>query len=140
MSALADPIEALVTWLKADADTAALVGTRVFGGELPTAQNASMPRRCVVIQPAGGGIMGNAYQDYGDFRVDVDCYGETPYEAWRTYLAVAGALKHLNRELSEGVLLHWARASGKGVSGRDPDTDWPITFASFQVLAAEITS
>lgn len=135
-----DPIYGLVGYLAADAGVSALVGTRVFGGELPRSENGSMPRQAVVVQPAGGGIMGLAYQDYGDFRVDVSCYGATPLDAWALYLAVHSALKSLRREVSHSALLHWARPSSKGLSGRDTDTDWPLVISSWQVFAAEVTA
>lgn len=133
----AEPIAALVTFLKADRAVAARVGTRVFGGELPRSENESMPRQAVVISPAGGGALGGGYQAFGDRRVDIDCYGSTGRESWLLYLDVHAALKALRREVHSRVLLHWARISADGSTGRDPDTDWPLTISSWQVLSSE---
>lgn len=135
-----DPIAALVAFLKADADVAALAGTRVFAGELPRTENTAMPRQAVVLGPAGGGALGGGYQRYGDGRVDAYCYGATPRESWVLYLAVHVALKQLRREVHSGVLLHWARPSAGGATGRDPETDWPLTLSSWQVLASEVAA
>lgn len=135
---MAEPIAALVAFLKDDPDSAALTAGRIYGGELPREQVPDMPRAAVVLRPAGGGSIGRAYQDYGDRRIDVDCFGDSPKAAWGLHLAVHDALKHLRRAVHAGVLLHWARESAGGVLARDPDTDWPIAASSWQVLAAEV--
>jgi hypothetical protein len=135
---MVDPIAALVAWLKVDAALAALLDGRIFGGELPREQIASMPRPALVLRPAGGGLLGRAFQDFGDVRVDVECYGAVSRQAWEVNLAAYQALKHLSRVVSAGVLLHWAQPSSKGVLARDPSTDWPVCLASYQVLAAEV--
>jgi hypothetical protein len=136
----ADPISALVGFLKVQTPVTALGGTRVFGGELPRNENQSMPRTAIVLSPAGGGLIGLEYQTFGDQRVDVACYGATVKASWDLYLAVHQALKLLKREVYADTLLHWARLSSAGASGRTPDTDWPITISSWQVLAAEVVA
>ena len=135
---MVDPIGALVAWLRAAVPLGELVEGRVYGGELPREQVGAMPRPAVVLRPAGGGLFGRAYQEVGDVRVDVDCYGSVPLEAWQVYLAAYEALKHLRREVVVGVLLHCATPSSKGVLARDPDTNWPVCLSSYQLLAAEV--
>jgi len=137
VTAIVDSIDALVTWLRLDGDLAALVNGRVYGGPVPQFENANMPRPLVTVNPAGGGFLGRS-QDYGDRRVDVDCYGQTRPESWAVYLAAAGALKHLQRVVSDGVLLHWANEAARGTSGVEPDTDWPVTYSSWQLLASDV--
>lgn len=138
MSDPVDPIAAIVNFLKDDDAVDDRCAGRVFGGGLPREQNESMPRTAIVVAPAGGGLMGRAYQDYGDVRVDIICYGATLHQAWQTRLEAARALKHLRRENVNGVLLHWARESSGGHNFRDPETQWPTSVCSFQVLAAEV--
>lgn len=135
-----DPIGALVAFLKADADVAGEVGTRVFGGELPRGETASMPRKAIVLTPSGGGFIGSGYQEYGDIRVDLHCYGETPKEANDVWRAVHPALKQLRRALQGPCLLHWARPAGGPLTLRDPDADWPFTLATYQILVAEVAA
>lgn len=135
----ADPIAAIVAFLKADDAVAALASSRVFGGELPTRETKNMPRAAVVVKPAGGGLLGMVDQDYGDQRVDVDCYAQTAHDAWSLHLAVYAALKHMRRGVHAGTLLHWAKPSSRGTLARDPDTDWPDAISSWQVLAGEST-
>lgn len=136
-----DSLGAIVNFLKADAGVASLVGTRVFGGELPRAETDSMPRAAIVVRPAGGlGTFGQAFQEYGDRRVDVRCYGTTPSAADAVYRHVHPALKQLSRVKQGSVLLHWARPAGGPLTLRDQDTDWPFTFCAWQVLAAEVTA
>lgn len=132
-----DPVTAVKDYLLADAGVSAQVGTRVFAGELPRSEVESMPRRAIVVRPAGGGLLGRAYQRYGDTRIDMSCYGATPHEAWALYRVARSALKHLRRAVVGDTLLHWARVSSDGTTLRDADTDWPVTLASWQVLGAE---
>jgi hypothetical protein len=140
MSAAVDPVAAIRTILLADSDVAALVGTRI-GDEVPASAVASMPQAAIVLNPAGGpGRPGGGYQEYGKQRIDVICYGETLGQSWRVYLAAYAALKQLQRQISEGVLVHSAEVSSKGSRGLDPTTQWPTTFSSWLVLASEITA
>lgn len=134
---MTDPVAAVVAFLKADDAVAALTGSRVFGGELPGREAKSMPRAAVVLKPAGGGLLGTGSADFGDQRLDVDCYASTPLGAWTLHLAVYTALKHLRRGVYAETLVHWAKPSTKGTLARDPDTDWPIAVSSWQVLAGE---
>lgn len=137
---MVDPLSALIAYLKADSALTALVGARVFGAELDRRENASMPRACVVVSPAGGGFIGLENQVYADSRVDVDCYGATPYAAWQVYLAAEEAMETLEREVYTDVLLHWAKPSARGSNGRTPDADWPIVLSSWQVLAGKVAA
>lgn len=133
------PEVALKEFLKTDATVNTLTGGRVYADELPPKESDDMPRRCIVIKASGGArSFGGGYQEYGDGRYDVRSYGETPYEAGRVQAAVYRALKHLRREVHEGVLLHWAKHAGGPIPLRDPDTKWPSRFESFQVLASEL--
>jgi hypothetical protein len=131
----ADPIAAAVAYLKADGS----VGSRVFGGELPGREAKSMPRQAVVVKPAGGGLLGRNGQAYRDQRIDVDCYGETPLEAWGLHLLVEAALSRLSRSVQAGVLLASARSSTRGTLARDPDTDWPVAVSTYQLTLGEST-
>lgn len=132
-----DPIEALVAFLKADPPTAVLTAGRIYGGLLLRADTPGMPRAAISMRPAGGGLLGRGYETVTDVRVDVDCYGADPKQAWGVYLAAHQALKLLRRNVSAGTLLHWARPSSAGVLAVDPQTDWPIVLSSWQVLFSE---
>lgn len=133
-----DPVLAVIAKLKADVGIAALVGARVFGDEIPEGETASMPRKCIVVEPAGGTqSFGGGYQNFGDERLDIRCYAETPYQAGVLQRLVHTAMKHMTREVHEGTLLHWATRSAGPLSLRDPDANWPFRFESYQVLYGE---
>lgn len=119
---------------------AALVSTRVYGGELPKGDVALMPRATVVVKRAGGGVIGTAYQDYSDVRVDVIGYGANLLQADQVFLTVHDALKHMRSAVYASTLLHWARLSAGAFTGRDPDTDWATCLSSWQVLASEVAA
>ena len=145
--AQADPIAALVAYLRADSTLAALLGTvtatgvpatvPVFGGSVPRSLVAVMPRSMVILNAAGGGLMGLEGQTWGDRRVDVDCYGSTEHAAWDVYLEVERALEALSHEVHGDTLLKWAKASSRGFAAKDPDTDWDDVLSSWQVLAGK---
>lgn len=132
-------ITALTEFLKADADVASLAGTRVFGAELPEGEAINMPRASVVCRPSGGGsyIPGRSYIEIADPRVDITCYGATPYQADRTHRAVHAALKQMRRNVSAGCLLHWALPTVSPLQLRDPDAEWPMVLSVWQVLYSE---
>jgi len=131
---MSDPIEAVVTYLQD------VTAATVFGGELDRREAKTMPRQVVVVKPAGGGLLGASGQPFGDQRVDVDCYGETPRDSWLLHLAIEDALLSLSRRVYGSTLLHWAKPSARGTLARDPDTDWPISVSSYQVLAGRAST
>lgn len=132
---MADIVTAIVDLLKADAGVANLCGGRVFGGELPAAEAASMPRSAVVVQPSGG----PAFQPGGRLkaeaqRLDLVAYAATPMEAASLRDALRKALVMTVRRLVSDVLVHWVRSAGGYLAGRDRDGQWPYAFQSFQAL------
>lgn len=139
MTAAADPTSALRTLLLANGTVVALVGARVRALELHADDAKTMPQACIVLKPAGG-PGGEAYQDYGRSRIDVICYGATLDESLDVYLAVYPALKSIQRAKVAGVLLHSAEVSSKSSTARDPVKEWPVTYSSWLVLAAEIAA
>ena len=137
---IVDPIEGIIAALKADAGIVILVGTRVFGNELERAEASGQPRKSIAIQPSGGGVFSTGARDFiehSDTRFDAFCYGETPYEAGRVRREVHDVLKQINRLIIGGILLHWVNPAGGFLATRDPDTQWPTAFESFQVFFSE---
>jgi len=138
---MTDPIAAIRTVLLADTATAALVSTRIYGGEVPAAVEAAMPQGSIVLSPAGGlPNPGGGFQQYGNTRLDVCCYGATLNQAWQIYLAVYTALKQMRSQHASNVLLHSVTVVSKGVLARDPVTQWPTALSTFNVLASEVAS
>lgn len=134
---------AIVDFLKADSAVQAMVGDsvdgyRVFGEELPGAQAASMPRKCVVIRRVSGtgGRGGSIELERG--AVSVACFGETPLDAQSLRQTVANSLKYLFREVVAGTLLHSLEPLDSPASYRDPDMTWPYAVMSYQFLASEV--
>lgn len=141
MSQITDAREAIITILKADVGVSALVGTRVFGDELPRVETDSMPRKAVVVASAGGtppSYTTSTLLLEGQ-RFDVFCYGETLYQAEQVRQAVYGSLRAVERTVAASVLVHWARPAGGAMAGRDPGTEWPVKWNSWQILTDERT-
>lgn len=126
---------ALRSFLLADAAVSALT-TDVFALELP--DGLTMPGKAVVLQPSGGvPLAGASNARVSSQRYDVKCYGETPYQAARVMGAVHDALKQMGRTTLDSAVLHGAVYSGGRISTREPTTEWPFVFESFQVFYAE---
>jgi hypothetical protein len=137
VTAVTDPLAALVTYLRADASVAALASARVYGGELPGSETIDMPETAVVLSYAGGYADRFAYVELGEPRIDVRCYGDTPYLAHALHRAVHGCLKQMRRNVQGGTMLHCATLESSVQGLRDPDTEWPMAFSSWIVLASE---
>ncbi len=136
--AIPNPIVAIVTFLKADATLAALVGTKVFGAELPNTETENMPQLCVVVSPAGGSGPGsNSNLSFMSLRLDLKCYGTTPLTAWSVYLAVRDALKGLEGSVKDTVLLYDASIEGGPINLRDADLEWPLVLGTFNLRVSE---
>lgn len=132
---MADLEGGLVAFLKADPFVAALAAGRVFGGELPASETASMPRPAIVVKASGGvSLLGDTFVDHDTQRVDVFTFGPTPREAGRVMRAAFYALRSLRRSVHAGCLIHWANAASGSIAGREPVTEWPRQFQSFQVM------
>lgn len=130
-------VGALVAALLTDADVLALSGGRVFGGELPETEAASMPRAAVVLTPSGG--LPSYGVDYlGRTRLDVRCYGGTQREGFLLDQAVHAYLKHNLRKSSVNTLVHAVSPESGPFLLRDADAKWPLTFRTYIVLAAEV--
>lgn len=134
---MSDPIGALVAWLRADADTAALAGANVFGAELPADAVARLPANAIVVSASGGvSLTGDSDADVDTQRIDLTCYGATPFEAEQLRRVAARALRRLSRRIVAGTLIHSVSTAGGYSAGRDRDGEWPRAFQSFQVLYA----
>lgn len=125
----------VVAYLKADTVTAAATDGRIFGGELPATETASMPRTAIVLRASGGAsLTGDSTLEHDTQRVDVFAFGATPRAAAAVMRAANLALRRLPRSVHAGCLIHWANAASGSIAGREPVTEWPRQFQSFQVM------
>lgn len=134
---MADPVAALVAILKAEGAQPAGLNARVFGGELPADEAGLMPRRAIVIRASGGAsLTGGSYAEHDTMRADLFAYGPTPFSAAELAGWAALVLRRVERQVAATTLVHWVKSAGGYSSGREPVTDWPRTFQSFQVFHA----
>jgi len=140
MPEIADLEGGVVAYLKTGPFVTALTGTRIFGGELPAAETAAMPRHAIVVRASGGSsLTGESTNQHDTQRLDVFAFGPTPREAARVMRAAAYHLRGLTRSVHGGVLLHWAVPASGSLAGREPETEWPRQFQSFQVMHGLLT-
>lgn len=145
-----DELAAVRLYLLSIPEVTALVGTRVFADELPGSLADEMPLAAIVINDAGLGSGGgalnmsnNSYMPVTNSTKDLRCYGQTFAQARRVWGVAAGALKDLGLHGREeidvdgvGVLLYSATPAAPATM-REPQVDWPLTFGTFNLLAAE---
>jgi len=125
----------LRAYLLDQASVTALVATRVFGGELPADETASMPRGAIVLKASGGvSLTGESELDHDTQRIDLFTFGATPREAATIMRTAALALRRLQRGIYANVAIHWVNPAGGSSPGREPGTEWPRHFQSFQAL------
>lgn len=135
MPEAADLEGGLVAYLKTIPSVVLLTGGRIFAGELPEDETASMPRKALVIRASGGvQLLGDTTVEHDTQRIDAFAFGETPREASRVMRAAALAFRRLQRSVHAGCLIHWVNSAGGSISGREPTTEWPRQFQSFQAM------
>lgn len=113
---------------------------RIWGRPgVPPEQIEYMPRKCVSVTMAPG--VSDAYIPLHRGTVDIDCYGETSYEAQRVYLAVK---EDLRRNLNNQVVVPGGTAYcyaiheiSPGTDMFDGDTNWARCFSSWRVQIYE---
>lgn len=141
MTAIVDPVAAIRSILLADTTVAALVGAEGVVSEIDEDIAPAMPKQIIVLKPSGGPRSpGGGDQQFGAQRLDVICYAATLYDSWTVYLAAYGALKAIRRKKVNGVLIHGAAVESKGSTARDVLKQWPVTYSSWLVTAAEIAA
>lgn len=134
-----DPITSLADWLKTVPEVAAvLLPERIYRGELPDGTFTYMPRDAVIIGGSGGPGDGSL-MNQGRQRIDVRVYGKRLSNARVTYNIIHQALKYLARVVKDGALLHSVVLEAGPIETREPETKWPVVFASYQLLYAERT-
>ena len=102
-SALMDPVTAVVVFLKEDLEAklqdppdflkefANHIADRVDGGELPRDEVNKQPKEWVVVRASGGASIGPGARSYAPWvntRMDIRCYGNTPFLSYQVYQAV----------------------------------------------------
>jgi len=96
-----------------------------------------MPRKAIVVKQSGG-LGSRSYMQHSSPRIDIFCYGETPYQARTVRRQVYEVLQQLIRTVTNSTLIHSISPEGGPLDLRDPDTSWPVVFESYQVFAADV--
>jgi len=133
---MTDILAALLVYLETDVNVTAQVGTRIFAGELPRKEIDNMPRKAAVLRYSGG-IENNSFVPLARPRVDITSYGATYFEAGEVDRAIYTALKAMDRETVDNVLLHGAALSGGPLMLKDPQAGWPYQWRSAVITADE---
>lgn len=134
----ANPRAAVIQYLLAQTAITDLCGLRIYP-ELPDSDSApSIPESLVVAESGGSqGSGGGSYSKWYPVRLEIWAYGPTPGKASDLFNLVRQTLKGMRRNVTADTLLQSASASSGAVSGRDPKTNWPFTWGSFDVSTAE---
>lgn len=136
MSVPADLEAGIRAFLAAQAAVTALVGARIYAGEMHPDETAHQPRKALLVRLSGGvSTTGESKLQHDTQRFDLFAFGETPREAGRTLAVAALALRGLETGTWAGCRILWVNSAGGRSQGREPGTEWPRHFQSFQALA-----
>lgn len=133
---LPDYIAGIIALMKDNGDIKDLVGTDVYGMELPRAEVNNMAQKLIVVSSVGGDPVYHHMKLTWNI-VEVRCYGETYYEAWRLHNAAHAFFKGLNRVTYDTLLLHTAIPVNGPITLQDPKFEWPVVLSTWRLLAAE---
>lgn len=129
---VSNPVSALVTLFKADANITFLCAGRVFGQDLPASEPAFMPRAALVLQSTGG-LPGPGMSRQHNPQIDVRAYGKTAAEAYQLMATANLILQELGRVVVGQVILYGAVMQTNAFFGIENTTLWPFFFSVWQV-------
>ena len=137
-----DPMSAALRALQADGDLRDLVAGRIaerhrFGMDVDP---WSFPSKALQISLSSGGVpeLSIAWQRP---KLDVVCFGESPAEASRVYLALVAATRAIGRTIvhtSMGdALVYWLLIDGSPQAAYDPDLGIDTILVSLDMAVSE---
>lgn len=131
-----DLLSGIVALMRADVNISDMVGTKVYGMELPRREINSMPQKLIIVSTIGG------WPQYGHMQlnrniVEVRCFGEDYKAAWEVYTATHLFFKNLNRQVYDTLLVHAATPVNGPISLQDPRFEWPNMLTTWRLLVAE---
>ncbi len=136
-----DPLEALLTHLRADADLTALVGTRIYGADRPPVAADGQPSTESGAAVSASLAGGTPHPDLplADVLIDVIGWGGTgpdgPLRAVSIWRAVHATVNVAHR-VSGAAHLLWAVEEQGPTLLRDPDTNEAFVRATLRVATA----
>lgn len=129
---MVDVMGELVRELRADAGVSAIVGTHVWGEEVP-ANAGNDPRPFVTIRELG--VRREKRTPVMQVRVSVLCVAKTHQLASALYGAVSDALHNQGPRVNSGVGIWRSSEESGGQTLIDPQLRWPQKVAIYEVFA-----
>jgi hypothetical protein len=141
MATLVDSLPGLVSYLNSIPEVAALCTGRVYGGAFPekyplTTDGKPFPG--LVINHSGGAAITFSTWPIAATSKDLRAYGRTLMESLQVWNAAAGALKAMRRGTYGGVRMYSCALDGPVGPMLEQDSEWPLTFSTFTLLASEV--
>ena len=134
-----DVILALRTHLLTVGAVTTLTSTRIYAGELPPNQIASMPQKLLVIRFAGGIEVFRTAREQKP-RVDFFAYGEGYFQAGQVDRAVSDALIAIRRLDVADTLIHSVGYGGGPRQLKEPETGGRYVVRTASVIAGETST
>lgn len=137
-----NPLEAVIKYLKDDADLAVLVDDRIankqhFGAKVSPWDT---PSKALRLRMDGG--TPELDVPIQTIRIEAMCYGETPYDAMEVWFRLVAISRSAGRKvianLTDGdALIYSFNRLSEGSQVQDPDTDIDAMLGFFQATVAE---
>lgn len=131
-----DVLLALQTHLLTVSAVTDLVGTRIWGGEIPPKQIKDMPRKAIILRYAGGLEEFRTHREQKP-RMIVFSYGEGYFQAGQVDRAVADVLIEIRRLDVSDTLIYSVAYAGGPRQMKEPDTGWRYVTRTITVRAGE---
>lgn len=125
---MADVVAAVVAALDDE-----LTLDRIYGARLPKTEAQNMPRKAIVVRASGGGQLASGWMPTVDGRIDLRCYGATPYEAAELSGEASVALHGISDVATDHGRILWCALSGGATQLTEPDTNWDLVLTTWQV-------
>jgi hypothetical protein len=131
-----DAVGKIILELRADTAVAAIVGTKVWGQEIPDNIDAD-PRPFILVHNLVN--VPHSREPLQNSRVSIMAVGLTPRLAAALYVAVSNALHDKGpRHTAGGTAIYRSHEEAGGQPMTDPQTGWPSSTAIYVLQAASI--
>jgi hypothetical protein len=136
-----DPVATVVTWMLANAQIIAQVGTFVWGEDVPGEWAETMPFKSIRV------VMQNAPQERSvptvSYMLQVNCFGATIIEAWEVARVVHDQMKRRGNETpilvgTKNVYWYYGECQNPGQYVMEPATNWPRVMSAWQTIFYEL--
>lgn len=134
-----DPVLVMMELVKLSEGFSSLAAGRVWGAELPEAEQDTMPRAQIVIAASGVGASPPGVHDHTRLavtRIDVRSYGTDPFDAAVLSATLDRHLHAARRQTLSAMVVYWCKRVAGPITYRAAPGDWPVCVRTYEMMHA----